>query len=216
MNNSYIYVYRYPENINSHIKGEIFYIGQGTLNRIMAHSLGYDKNNKHKMNTINKIRLAGHEPIIEKIFENLYNDEANIIEKLLIDYYGRRDLKNGTLTNKTDGGCGACRYIHTEESRRKNSESHKGEKNPNYGKPRSEETKKKLSISNLGKHVFSENTKSHPNKKFVKQYSKDMIYIKTFNSIGNAGRETKIQQSNIIHVCKGIRKSAGGFIWRYA
>lgn len=39
--------------------------------------------------------------------------------------------------------------------------------------------------------------------------------IKTFKSISDASRETKINTSNITMVCKGVRKYAGGYIWKY-
>ena len=56
--------------------------------------------------------------------------------------------------------------------------------------------------------------KHFANKK-VSQYTLDNILIQTFYSQIEAQRKTKIQQSNIVQVCKGTRKSAGGFIWRY-
>lgn len=40
----------------------------------------------------------------------------------------------------------------SEETLKKMSEVMKGDKNPNYGKPRSEETKRKMSLSHQGKH----------------------------------------------------------------
>ncbi len=40
--------------------------------------------------------------------------------------------------------------------------------------------------------------------------------IKTFVSISAAARETQINSSNITMVCKGIRASAGGYVWKYA
>lgn len=39
----------------------------------------------------------------------------------------------------------------SEETRKKISDANTGEKNPNFGKPRSEETKRKISLSNTGK-----------------------------------------------------------------
>lgn len=39
--------------------------------------------------------------------------------------------------------------------------------------------------------------------------------IKSFKSISEASREMKINNSNVITVCKGLRKRAGGYIWRY-
>ena len=43
---------------------------------------------------------------------------------------------------------------HSNNTKQKMSESHKGEKNPNFGKPRSEETKRKISATKKGKHNY--------------------------------------------------------------
>ena len=40
--------------------------------------------------------------------------------------------------------------------------------------------------------------------------------INEFSSIGEAAKCTGITWQNIASVCKGKRKSAGGFVWRYA
>jgi hypothetical protein len=39
--------------------------------------------------------------------------------------------------------------------------------------------------------------------------------IKIFESISDAGRELGINSSNITSVCKGLRKNAGGYSWKY-
>ncbi|MBQ1250512.1 MAG: hypothetical protein IIY00_02775, partial [Clostridia bacterium] len=39
--------------------------------------------------------------------------------------------------------------------------------------------------------------------------------IKTFPSLSEASRQTGINSSNISMVCKGRRKKAGGYSWRY-
>lgn len=39
--------------------------------------------------------------------------------------------------------------------------------------------------------------------------------IRIFNSIFEASRELKINSSNITMVCKGLRKNAGGYSWKY-
>lgn len=49
----------------------------------------------------------------------------------------------------------------------------------------------------------------------INQYSKDNKFIKTFNTIADASKELNIPTSNISKCCKGIRKSAGNFIWKY-
>lgn len=43
----------------------------------------------------------------------------------------------------------------------------------------------------------------------------DGIWINTFKSTHEASRKTGISQSSIVKVCKGKRKSAGGFQWNY-
>ena len=39
--------------------------------------------------------------------------------------------------------------------------------------------------------------------------------LKTYNTTGEASRHTRVPQPNITKVCRGVRKSAGGFGWRY-
>lgn len=48
---------------------------------------------------------------------------------------------------------------HTKEAKQKNSEAHKKEKNPNYGKHLSVEIKNKLSEANKGKHNYNIETR---------------------------------------------------------
>ncbi len=54
--------------------------------------------------------------------------------------------------NLTDGGEGSQGYKHTQESCRKISLSHIGEKNYLWGKQRSEKTRKKMSKTRMGTH----------------------------------------------------------------
>jgi hypothetical protein len=49
----------------------------------------------------------------------------------------------------------------------------------------------------------------------VNQYDLDGNFIKQWKSSVDASKELKINNSNINLVCKGIRKKAGGFMWRY-
>ena len=243
MNKFYVYAYLYPETMKFHKIDDPFYIGKGKGNRCYAHLYRDDGNNLIKERVINKIRRKGQEPIVKKVFENLYEDEAFIIEKLLISYYGRRDNNTGILTNLTDGGDGCSGRKWTEqmkavfskiqkgnkhnlckkqsdETTRKISEAQKGEKHYNYGKTLSEGTRQKLSEAKKGK-TRSEEIKrkislNNPNKKKVNQFNKDYFLIEMFNSITDATIKTEIVRSSIRQCCLGKRKSAGGYIWRYA
>jgi group I intron endonuclease len=54
------------------------------------------------------------------------------------------------------------------------------------------------------------------NKVKVNQYSLNGEYIKTFNSIKEAAEQTNSKYQSIIRVCRGNRKTAYGYIWKYA
>lgn len=51
--------------------------------------------------------------------------------------------------------------------------------------------------------------------KTVEQYSKEGELIRVFNTIADASKELNIPTTNISKCCKGLRKSAGNFVWKY-
>lgn len=53
-------------------------------------------------------------------------------------------------------------------------------------------------------------------KKKVNQYNKDGVFIKQWDSPKDAADCLGIDRFHIYHVCKGERRFAGGYIWRYA
>jgi hypothetical protein len=112
---------------------EVFYIGIGK-NKSRAYSKTH--RNEYWHSIVNK---AGYS--IEIIEDGITWQEAVLKEIELIEYYGRKDKGIGTLVNMTNGGDGAVGLIHSEESKKKRSDSAKGKKR----KPHSEEAKKKMS-----------------------------------------------------------------------
>ena len=52
--------------------------------------------------------------------------------------------------------------------------------------------------------------------KKILQYTKSGEFVREWASAMEAQRELGIPQSNICKCCKGERKSAGGYIWKYA
>lgn len=52
-------------------------------------------------------------------------------------------------------------------------------------------------------------------RKPVEQYDKNMNFIASYESTKEASKATNTDQSDIGKVCKGRRKTAGGYIWRY-
>ena len=130
----------------------VFYIGIG---KSQKRAYSTKTRNPHWHAVANK----GYE--IEILFENLTWEEAKQKEIELIQQYGRRDLGLGSLVNMTAGGDGlgivskevknkmsANRKPHSEETNQKRLEALR---KAIVGKPRSEETKAKISKGNKGK-----------------------------------------------------------------
>jgi hypothetical protein len=89
----------------------------------------------------------------------------------------------------------------------------------------SAEHREKLRLAKLGKkrgklplEVVERMRVAHPAmpKKPVNQYTSEGVFLKRWDSILQANRELRIAQANIIAVCKGKRKTAGDFLWKYA
>jgi group I intron endonuclease len=107
-------------------------------------------------NAIQKYGWDNFEHII--LLENLTEIEAKTKECELITEYHTCVYDNPKMGyNMTMGGEGLLGHIHSEETKRKMSESRSGENNPWYGKHLPEETKKKLSESLKGKMVGENN-----------------------------------------------------------
>lgn len=116
----------------------IFYVGRGTGSRHIDF-----KNGTRSPFWNNYVSKHG-EPIAEIFKSNLTNEEAAKLETELIIKYGRRQFdKGGILVNLTLGGEGGMLGLI-------------GDKNPNYGKKLSMETKMKISKAHKGKVISAE------------------------------------------------------------
>lgn len=93
------------------------------------------------------------------------------------------------------------------------SEAYKGEGNPFYCKKHSEESKEKMSQSRKGR-ILSEEWKE----KIGKALQKKVINLDTgevFDSVRNAAKHYNLKDTHITRVCKGKRKTTGGYKWSY-
>lgn len=74
-------------------------------------------------------------------------------------------------------------------------------------------------MSNLIKEEIQYMDKINPkmirHQRPVEQYSKNGELIKIWDSIIDVERQLYIPSCNVIYACKGKRKTAGGYIWRY-
>lgn len=139
-----------------HLKpnGDVFYIGIGKNEK-----RAYNKNNgrsNYWKNIINKY----HNYEVDILKRDLTWEDACELEKILISYYGRKDLGLGNLVNMTDGGDGTNGMIHpnppmkgkfhTNKTKILISNSKKG-KFIKYNEGVNEIRKEKIKQANLGK-----------------------------------------------------------------
>jgi group I intron endonuclease len=115
-------------------------------------------------------------------------------------FFGKKHSEE-TRRKLRDYHLGIPGIIPTEETRRKISESKKGEKHPNYGKGLSKDA-----LENAAKI----------NSKKIDQYTKDGIYITRFDSLKDAAASINVTTSSISICLKGRTKTSGGFVWKYA
>jgi len=187
----YVYVYLDPRKKGEFIYGEYrfeyepIYVGKGVRNRINQHLININKNkNSFFYNKLRKILSDGFEPIKFKLIESLTENESLAHEKRIINLIGRIDIETGTLCNMTEGG--EIGFTRTEESRKKLSESKKGEKNPMFGKATSDKQKEsvkeahrlgKVNLTDEGRLKIIENNKKRKGTKSLVTRSDVNIYI---------------------------------------
>ena len=106
----YVYVYRDPRPSKNN---QPVYIGKGTGDRDLSHwSKG--SHNKPLQDFLSHLRGRNMTARVERVFETDDEQEAFAKEMQLIDLYGRRDLKTGTLFNRTNGGEGPSGWVKTD------------------------------------------------------------------------------------------------------
>lgn len=159
----------------------------------------------------------------EILFSDLTEDQAKQIEKDLILSLHTNDKQYGY--NITDGGDGTCGYERSPEEKRAMSESrkgrHAGSKNPMFGKRGAEAPHYGIPMSDSAKEKLSDALKARHTEGRYSANLKAVIGIKdgtsiTFKSIAEASELTGVSSAHISRVCRGVKKTAGGYAWQFA
>ena len=212
---------------------DMWYIGQtinpeGRFNCHIRLSLNNDNTHFHRA-----LRKYGLDNWVYCVLEdNILRENLNLKEQEWIEYYD--SFYCGY--NLTTGGDTNC--IFSEEVKEKlkgqkrSEETRKRISDACKGKHLSDETKEKLSKANKGqipwnkgkclsnehKKKLSESCKGNipTNRRKVSKYDLNGNFIKKYDCITDALKENPKCGKNIIAVCQGKRRQAGGFIWKYA
>lgn len=184
-------------------KNEPFYIGIGSDNSYRRAN-ETSRRNIHWKNIVKKGEYK-----VEILLDDLTWEQACEKEKEFIALYGRANLNNGSLCNLTDGGEGLINP--SKETRDKKRNSMIGKNLGSSNGMTKLENRIKVSNSRKGRFTGKESFVSRS----VNCYDLQGTLVATYDSIIEAERQTGVKNPNITKVCKGLRKTAGNFIWKY-
>jgi group I intron endonuclease len=179
------------------------YIGQTVHEDFQIRLNGHisDAKNGRKRHLYNAIRKYGWDQFTIEILYN-FSREGNWQERLdeleIHEISQRGTLSPGGYNNETGGNRNKVLHEGTKELM---SSVRSGEQHAMFGKHHQDEAKDLLRDAN---------------RKEVQQWSRDgSEFLRTFMSIEDASHETGADGSHICKVCKGERKTAGGFHWKF-
>lgn len=232
-----MYIYLITNQVN-----DKKYVGQTTqepLKRWNAHK-SMNKPDKILYKAFTKYGIENFK--FEVIDECSSQDE---LIKAEIEWISHYNTFLGEGYNMTSGGEGIGGWNHTEEAKQKIGKASKGNthrigckisdehkeilRQTHLGKKLSDEHKQKISDTHLGKpknydvwnkgipmtDEIKDKVSLACSKNKVSQYTKDNIFIKTYDTVREASIECNIILSGIYKNCSGFQKTAGGFVWRY-
>lgn len=202
-------------------KNEPFYVGIGNKkNYERAYQTKLDRRNQIWGKIYNKTDIK-----IEIILDNLTKNQASKKEQEFIKLYGRIDLNTGILCNMTDGGDGIWNCIRSEETKEKLRQQKLGNKNPMFGKTQNEETCLKRRNSLLGQKRSQEVKKKQSLSSIKSGQAKSVDvfkydsgeYVGRYYAIAEACRVLGFHHSNSKAgmVAKGKRSQTHGYVFKY-
>ena len=203
---------------------EIRYVGKSDNPkvRLVEHMKKSKYDVTHKNNWINSLKNKNLKPVIE-ILDVVPITDWGFWEKHWINLLKKQEFE---LTNIADGGCGGNQgdivnkkisqaLINRTFTNETIERMRIGAKNRKL----SEEGRKSLSIHRTGKgNPMYGKVRPESSKKYRKvlQFDLNDNQIKTWDGLIIASKNLKINRCTISDVCNGRKKTAGGFIWKYA
>jgi hypothetical protein len=148
---------------------EVFYVGIGANEKRAYLNIG---RNTHWHNIVNKYGY-----IIEITHKDIIWEDACLIEKYLIDFYGRSDLGKGRLCNLTDGGEGVFGVVFSDERREKI-------RKKALGRKLTPEHAEKLRLSNVGRKLTTEHIEKLRLSSLGRKHTQDTKEKCRLNTIG--------------------------------
>lgn len=183
---AYVYIHRRNDIQDDH--ESVFYVGIGTKKRI------YQKLSRNKFwkHIVNKHGFTG--TIVK---DDLTWEEACIIEKELIKFYGRKDLGLGNLCNLTDGGEGQLGCYPSEETKEKMRKNNKHTQSF-LGKKLTKEHRENISKGNMGKKMSEESIL-----KMKESQKKINSFVQTRINKSNAQKGKKLSEEHRLKISEG-------------
>lgn len=211
--------------VNKHlINGKILNVRNGIYLTVTL-----SKNGKAKQMTIHRIVAIAFIPnqnnygYIDHIDGNKHNNNASNLRWVTCSMNMNNPITLEKMKHINDG------RVITEETRLKQSESHKGKTIPKEQREkmslsqkqryidnpslriRSEEQRLKCSIALKGKYVGWDNKSSKP----IMQFTLNGKYMATYASATDAAKHLNLKRECIRDCCLGRQKTAYGYIWKY-
>jgi group I intron endonuclease len=151
------------------------------------------KSNRPIENSIRKYGLDGFHIEIDYLPDFKKIDLLDLEEQLIIKF---KSLITENGYNICSRGTDRTGMKHSEQSKQMIAKSM-------LGKNHSDETRKKIANNSTLKHSVS-------------KFSLDNNLLETYETTKGAATKNNVCQSNITLCCQCKRKTAGGFIWKYA
>lgn len=209
-----------------------FYVGKGRDNRMHYHEAAVLGNRKDAKlphhDRIRELHSLGLAPVNLKVLVDVSEKEALLVEKNLIEHYGRVINGSGILLNKspgTENGSGISpkpvdqfslegEFIRTWESAK---EASIGVPGANQSYITQVCKGKRISAGNF-LWAYKGNS-PRPNvrerQRGVEQFTKEGVSLGVFASMRLAQDASGVPMRQIGECCRGRLKTSGGYVWRY-